>query len=327
MKNNRLKNIFLVLIMVLYGGLLPQIVFAKDEISLSVTPPLFQVTIGPGEVWKSNLKIINVNSFGMTFYAAPVNFQAEGEEGWGNFIPLPADKQQFDGGKLASWIEVDQEPIFVPAEKSAEVPFKIQIPYDAPPGGHYAAILVSNRPQNTNIKGTSLKVFSAISSLFFLRIKGEVDESGNIREFSVKSRYVQQLAAEFKLRFENSGNVHLRPQGEIIIYDMWGKENGRIPVNRDAMFGNVLPHSIRKFSFTWQQDGSDWSFGRYRAIITLNFGQDIPQTITAVAYFWVLPVKATLKVFGIMLLLSFILAIILRRYIHRIISKYHLNSK
>ena len=41
----------------------------------------------PGQVWESNLRIINSNSFELTVYAEVVDFRPLGEEGNSTFIP------------------------------------------------------------------------------------------------------------------------------------------------------------------------------------------------------------------------------------------------
>jgi len=151
---------------------------AQEKLSLTVTPPLFQLTIGPGEIWQSNLKVVNTNLYDLTVYASVMDFQANGEEGKGKFIPLIESLEGNNNRSLASWIEISPEPIFVPREKSAEVPFTVRLPANAEPGGHYAAILIGTRPLNDQTAGAVIRVSSLVSSLILARVNGEVKEAG-----------------------------------------------------------------------------------------------------------------------------------------------------
>ncbi len=292
-----------------------------DSLSITVTPPLFQLTIGPGESWSSSLKIVNNNASEVTYYAQVMDMQPSGEEGRSKFIPIVGgieDPQQ-QSFALAHWIHVTSAPTTVPAGSSRDLPFSIEIPPNAEPGGHYAAILVGTQPGGLHASGTMLKVSSYVSSLFFVRIKGAVSESGRIREFLTSQQLYQTPNADFLLRFENTGNTHVRPQGDIAIYNMWGRERGRVLINQnsDSTFGNVLPKSIRRFEFSWEGDQDPFDFGLYSAVVTLSFGENGKQNVTSKTYFWVVPIVPVAIGIGSIILFLLSLVWFIRRYIRR----------
>jgi len=282
----------------------------EDKLTLGVTPPFFQVSLEPGSTWKSSLKAVNGNSYDLILYASLMNFTSEGEEGQGKLAPFVAGAENVNDS-LASWFSITRDPIVVPAQKSVDIPFLVHVPVDAPPGGYYVAILVGTAPLDGMRGGGSLlKVSSAITSLVFARVQGEVEESGGIREFFSSDSFVQNPETSFVLRFENTGNVHLQPQGEIIIYNMWGKERGKIFVNQNSEYGNVMPGSVRKFIYDWRGEGGLYDIGRNQAVITLTFGATSRQNVAAVVNFWVIPIKPILiglfclAVFAVLFFLS-----------------------
>ncbi len=292
-------------------------VYAQESQILSVTPPLFQLSVLPGDVWQSSVKVVNGNRYPMTVYAEVVNFQATGESGQGKFIPiLEADP---DRSTFASWIVIAPGPHVIDPEKSADISFFVDIPKDAAPGGHYAAILVTTQPSKDGNDALLMQTSQAVTTLFFLRVEGDVDENATIREFRTTKSLLQKPEAEFSLRFENKGNVHLQPKGDIVITNMWGAERGKIPVNYQTHFGNVLPRSIRDFKFTWSSDFKIADIGRYKAITTLAYGEQGIKSVTAVAYFWVIPIKAT--IITILVLISCIVCIawMVRAYVRRML--------
>ena len=154
-----------------------------------------------------------------------------------------------------------------------------------------------------------------------VEVRGDVREQGMIREFSTEKSVYQELSAKFALRFENKGNVHLQPQGDIVIFNMWGRERGKIPINQETQFGNVLPGQTRKFAFEWKGEENLFESGRYLARATLSYGRAERQNITRETAFWVIPVKPLLIFFGgVAALLAFIVALA-RLYIRRILRE------
>ena len=291
-------------------------VYAQSTLSLSVTPTLFEMSAEPGQLWKSEVKVINSNDFDITVYAHAVNFAPQGETGQGKFIPV--FEEMTEGSTLAEWIDISSIPVTVQKERSMTIPFTVQVPEEASPGGHFAAILISTQPQK--VESMSVKTAQVVTSLFFVRIAGDVHEKGSIRSFSPTKSFLQSPEATFELRFENKGNVHLQPRGDIVIYNMWGKERGKIPINHQTHFGNVLPESIRKFEFSWKGEQSIADIGRYKAVASLAYGLNQKQFTTQSTYFWVIPVKSLLATFGGLLIFLFVVLWGVRMYIRHMLK-------
>jgi hypothetical protein len=295
-----------------------------DSLAITVTPPLIQLTIGPGEKWSSSLKVVNNNTYDIPYYAEVVDFEAEGEHGRSSFTPIleiPEEEAEFATRSLARWITLSPEPTVVQRGMSGEIPFTVQVPENAEPGGHYAAILIGTQPNSADeAQGPSVKISTRVSSLIFVRIRGDVVEEGRIREFRSEKSLYQTPEAELLLRFENLGNVHLQPQGDITIYNMWGKERGRVLINQKTNFGNVLPNSIRKFQFSWKGEHNPFDIGRYSAIVTLAYGSESKRNISATNYFWVIPVIPVLVGLTVVVSFGLLLVWFIRRYIRRALT-------
>lgn len=289
-----------------------------NSLILTLTPPLFQITQAPGSSWMSSLRLVNSNHYDITVTVKVQDFHPDGETG----NAVLEDKPQAsptDTTHMSGWIETNANSIFIKQNTTAYIPFTIHVPPNADPGGHYAAIIVGTTP--ADIKGGSgAGVGSAVSSLVFLRVPGDVIEKGDIRDFYPNDSFVQTTDNSFVLRFENKGNVHLVPQGEIVITNMWGKERGKIAINELNTFGNVLPNSTRKFQFSWKGESNPFEVGRYKAVATLAYGGDARQMASRTTYFWVIPLK---PVFGILLGLIFFgwfISWSIRRYIRKALS-------
>jgi Bacterial protein of unknown function (DUF916)/LytR cell envelope-related transcriptional attenuator len=293
----RRNNLILVLLTSFSVFLLaaPLVSNAQDSVSFSVSPTIFDMTANPGQQWQSTVRIINANPFELVIYADVVNFVPKGEAGVPRFVSV--EENNSDQSTLAQWITTEKK-ITIPAEQTVELPLKIQVPNDASPGGHYAAVMVSTKPVEGDGNDNNVKTAQVISSLLFLRVTGDISESSSIRSFRTANLILNRPETDFEIRIENKGNVHVQPQGEIKIYNMWGQERGVVPINQFTLFGNVLPQSVRKYSFSWTSEWSVTDIGRYTAVATLAYGIDSRQFMTADTAFWVIPWKILLVFFA-----------------------------
>lgn len=298
--------------------------YAEQGLSITIAPPLFQINLQPGETWSSGITVINNNMYDLTLYAEPTSFEPSGESGRPVFLSTPSgdtEEAENTAHTLASWITVPEQGITIEREKTYVLPLTIRVPKDAAPGGHYAAVLIGNRaPQGSSVEGGSVNVTSSVASLIFLSVAGDVIEKGRIRDFVTEKSVYETPEANLSLRFENQGNVHLLPKGNIVIYNMFGKVRGTIPVNHQKDYGNVLPESTRKFSFTWKSDAGIWDIGRYRAEATIGYGKDQQQSALATTYFYVLPIVPLIEVLGGALIFIFFVGWVLRVYIRKAIA-------
>jgi hypothetical protein len=297
--------------------------YAQESMTLTVTPPLIQINLKPGETWASGIQVVNGNQYDMTVYAEPMLFEPAGEEGRPRFKNPPGmdnDTSIPDPTTLAGWITLPQGPLDIVREQTITVPLVITVPPDAAPGGHYAAVLIGNRAPQGSPNENSVSVTSAIASLIFLRVAGEVVEDGRIRDFVTEKSVYETPEAQLSLRFENQGNVHLQPRGDITIYNMFGKKRGMIPINQSGDYGNVMPGSVRKFTYTWKADAGTWDIGRYRAEATLGYGGDTKSFAQSTVYFYVLPlIPLAEMVLGALFFLWFV-GWALRSYVRRAIA-------
>ncbi|OQA02598.1 MAG: hypothetical protein BWY68_00951 [bacterium ADurb.Bin400] len=131
-----------------------------------------------------------------------------------------------------------------------------------------------------------------------LTVNGDIVNDGKIVEFRPlrKIDLSGNNKAGFIIRFQNNGNVHLKPTGEIFINNIFGRKVATLRVNEDA--GNVLPNSIRKFQIDWDKYNR---FGRYTAQAGLIYGDG--KSATGKTVFWVIPLKETLITIAVLLII------------------------
>lgn len=324
------RSIFIALFFLVGGS----VAYAQESaMTLTITPPLFQVSVQPGETWTSGITVVNSNAYPVTVYAEPVLFSADGLTGRPVFAnpALSPDGTQAepDASTLAGWITVPKHGISIAPQDSYLLPLAISVPSDAPPGGHYASVLITTGSPTTRPEESSVAVTSSMAALIFLRVAGDVREEARIHSFSTDRTLYDKPHARFVLQFKNEGTVHLQPQGDITIYNMFGKKRGYIPVNHTSGYGIVLPESVREFAYEWESETGAWDMGRYRAELTVGFGTEQKSFESSSVTFWVLPLRMFVSV-GVLLLLSmWFIGWALRAYVRHalMLERTHIQSQ
>lgn len=285
------------------GVIVASFSFATEEkMTVAITPPVFQVNLSHGDVWKSTVKIINLNPYSL-FVRVSVADMKKGGSGF----ETPVDSME-------RWVDVPRQVLFLGAEKSIDVPFSVSVPHDAPPGGHYAFILVGIETEDGKSKEGG-GVSSYVSSSLFVRVGGDIHEEGDFREFSTEKMFYEKADVSFRIRFENTGNVHLRPYGIITIYDVWGKKRVELPVNEGGGARILFPHTLQIFSPRWVSDQGVLETGFYRAEAQLRFGDNDARVVRQALYFFVIPFKELIIGTSVLLIVLLFIGYVIRMYI------------
>jgi hypothetical protein len=304
--------------------LTPKAIAAPDKIAFTIAPPKIENKINPGENWASAIAVINNGIDPITVYANVVDFK--GKDGGGvEYIKNINIATGSENLYLSRWITINQDPIIILPQEKKFIPFSIAVPADAEAGGHYAAIMMGTRPQDKE-SGSYVSISSMLSCLILLDVKGNVYERGAIREFSTGKSFYQHPESDFKVVFENKGNIHLQPQGEIRIFNYFDKEAGVIPINQKSDYGNVLPGSKRAWDFKWRGEESLLSIGRYKAVLALTYGNEDRQTESRILYFWVADLKVITLLFSGLIFFILSIVVIARLSVRRAIRQAKLEA-
>ncbi|MEA3249303.1 MAG: hypothetical protein U9Q03_03020 [Patescibacteria group bacterium] len=286
--------------------------------AITVSPPNFDYSLNPGDSVLDVIKIRNEGSGTEVFYPVLMNFGADQDEaGTPQFYSPDEDRM---GQGLAQWITVDPAPIVLEAGERTDVKFSINVPEEnVQPGGHYGAIMISSAPADPE-SGT-VGVASQLATIILVRISGEVNEVGSIAEFGFSDPQIwyNHLPIDFFMRFENAGNTHLRPTGNLIITDWLGRKVETLKVNSPE-YKSVLPMSIRKFGFGWhkgplndemsglRKEWHNFGLGKYKAQLIINYGLNNQIIIDEREFFvwpWRLMTAAGVGLLVLLILLTF----------------------
>lgn len=301
--------------------IIPLVFMAKPAKALTIVPPSLEYSVNAGDVIPATIKLFNGSQNTETVYASTSNFTAKGEAGEPDFDlnAVPTD--------IATWIDYPQGPLTIAPNDNLRIPITIRVPKNAEPGGHYAAVFFGNDPAKTNKDGGQVAIRSLLGSLVIVRVTGDVREAATVSEFKTENdkTTVDSLPANFILKIKNSGNVHVRPQGTVVIKNMFGGETARIAINE--VNGAVLPNSIRAFSSIWTKTGktgkgffgkvgqqwSNFALGSYTATATVTYGEN-KQSLVSTAKLTVFPWQLLLVLLILIAIVVFIFLFGIRNY-------------
>lgn len=292
--------------------------------ALTLIPPSFELQVDPGQSTELEVKLFNETQKAAQLYTEVANFTASGETGQPAFdFDNPSD--------LKSWFEVETGPFMLNPGERKEINIKINVPQDAEAGGHYAALFFSTKPPELKETG-KIAIGTKIGTLFLLKVNGDVVEAGKIKEFTTDKNVYNRLPTDLALRFENTGSIHLRPQGTITITNIFNSVKTKIAVNSGK--GATLPKQIRKYDMIWEKgivsevngnviadfftelgnEYNNFTFGKYTANLTITYGANNDLQDTATVSFWVLPWRILTLVLIILVVLVVLFIILIKRY-------------
>ena len=313
------KIIIIIISTIIFSGIFSVKAADNNKIELTVSPPLVKINMEPGQSWSSSIRVANNNSASVTVYAQAFDFKNK-DNGAVEFIQNTGNDNKQTKYSLSQWINIGQDGIVIAPQKSVDIPYTIKLPENTEPGGHYAAILTGTKAPD-KIQGSGIGISSMISSLIMLKVKGDIKEQGRILEFITDKSLYKNPDANFAVKFENLGNVHVQPRGDIRVYDYYNKEVGIIEINKGTEFGNVLPGTSRKWNFDWKGEEGLTHMGRYKADLVLSYGDQAKQTDNRSIYFWVVNLKVVGIILGSIILFIGLLVFFIKLYVKRVVIK------
>jgi len=265
--------------------------FSSHSLALTVSPAKFEFLADPGDTIQSQIILINEQKTPLVFQASFEKMTVRGDYGEPVFTGEKID--------LATWIKVTPSKVKLEPREEKKIPLIIEVPKNADPGGHYAAIFW--RTVSPEGGGSGMGITMRVAALVLLSVSGEVIELGEILNFKADKKLANSLPINFDFGLKNTGTVHLKPEGEIVIKNIFGKMVEILTVNSEGY--NVLPQSERIFSTSWgskseikgegffaelKREKTDFALGYYRAVLNLEFGEK-KETAQASFGFWVIP--------------------------------------
>jgi hypothetical protein len=213
---------------------------AHCGVFLGVAPPIVELSIPAGKEHPIELKVYNQGDSPLEVKAYVVSIEVSLDG-----MPVPLQTRQ---GKwsCAEWIELDQQTFNLEPGGQTSVEAVLKVPMGTS-GGRYAAIMFEAAPDLTAQGSLNVALGTRVGTIVMESVPHTLTRGGEIDAVEVSKP--DQDNVSFSTRFRNTGNVHLKARGSVVIKADDGRIVDRVPL--EVGTGTVLPGAVRRFEGTW----------------------------------------------------------------------------
>lgn len=262
----------------------------EAERTFTISPPDVKTELDPGKQTEGKLKIINDGDSALTFKTSVQDFIVKDDIGTPYILPPDSLSNKYSA---ASWIAMYPDIVTVEPHQKVELSFFIQVPLDARPGGHYAAIMYT--PTSTiGLKGTGAAVNTSVGTLFYVTVKGPVNIKASISKFFTKSLW-DFGPVKINTSILNVSDLHITPAGTITVTNMLGQKSDAKSISQY----NIFPGVARNYETSV---GKKFMLGLYKASLNASYGPNksaLIATTSFVVFPWKIAIFIVLMVLAI----------------------------
>jgi hypothetical protein len=246
----------------------------------SVTPVVTNEKAKPRDIIKKELVVTNNTGQRIDLYITVENVDPQkGVQGFQG--PTEGDLST----SLANWVEITRGVIELGPQESRKIPYLIHVNLTAKPGSYFSELRFrdgSTRAEAEAKEGGAVLMLN-------LEVLDDAMEKLQLGTFSTDDSVILGRDVGFSYLLENIGNRDIEPRGSIRIFNRKGEEVGSIPLNADGV--EIAPENTEQLASVWSASGR---FGKYKAFLDLEYGENQLASVQDTVYFWVFPWKEIL---------------------------------
>ncbi len=283
---------------------LPHLLFAS---SYAITPRVIEHELEPRGSIVEEIKLTNQGSVPVKIFPT-VNAITLGIDGKIEEFIAPVMTDQTTN--VASWLAISRARIELAPGETIRIPLSVTINPNAKPGEYYAFIGFAEGDKRDEAERI---VASGVAPGVTVRIDvtDTTSEYLRLHRFTV-DRYVTDINdASVTYELENTGDIPLVPSGEVILYDVRGKEVGAVPLNSDQI--SLAPSEQKTFT---EPLPNTHHFGRHKAFLNLTYGEKQKASLYDTTFFTVVPLYFLVTLLGALLFISAVLTWLYYRRTH-----------
>ena len=197
-----------------------------DSNSMTVSPPNQSIILIPGEKYTNSLNIFNANDStrDLKYEISIGSFSQKSDNGVDDYGTVDIVSES-SYNQIMDWITLSKTSGTVAPNESDDVTYTIDVPEDAPAGGQYATIVVtdvttSNAAGEGNIDIDQAFQFAAI---IYAEVAGETREEGSIIDNQIPS-FLLSGPLQATSMVKNNGNVHTDARYTLQVWPIFGGE-------------------------------------------------------------------------------------------------------
>ncbi len=239
------KKLFLLtfllgLVTLLFGSAFAFAQNTPSNYDVTVSPVFFDLSSNPEDTISDKIRIRN-----NTTSPLPIKLGVQrltGDESGDLTLRDTSDDDSL------SWIKFKENTIVAKPMEWTDVFFTISIPKEAAYGYYYAITFTQDNTSPLSQTGAKITGAAAVPILLNVRKEGAKFQ-GKLVAFTTDSSWYEYPPVKLITTFENTGNIHVRPRGNIFIKDWLGRQVAVLDINNTQ--GTVLPNIKKPFESLW----------------------------------------------------------------------------
>lgn len=178
------------------------------------------------------------------------------------------------------WITTKEERFELEPNETKEIVFRINVPENTPPGAHYLGLFAKQDADKGQVG-----IGSRVGTLLFLYVAGEIEESLYRKDFSTNKQLYFLPKFSISLQLQNNGNIHLIPEGQVILLDRKGNVIAQKNLNPEQQ--KVFPKNVWQQNYLFENI-SNKHIGELQSLVQIQYGNSEQKIMDSVS-FWYIP--------------------------------------
>ena len=228
-------------------------------LSISVLPPVLDVSVPPGGRKEISLTVKNLGSTRVEVSPAVMDLMLGPK---GAALPVETGK---GSPSCAGWITMDSGGFTLGPGESVSRDVVLEVPRGVA-GGAYCVIVFDAREAKGEAHGPSLDISTRTGTIIMETATRRSRRGGRITDLRISRG--DDKAMNVIALFENTGEVHLKIRPYCVIRSTEGRVIDRLKA--DAGTGTVLPGGIRQIEATWDNKRK-MTPGMYEVQVSVDF--------------------------------------------------------
>lgn len=224
--------------------------FAQETpFDVTVSPQYFTLSGQPGDILKEKFRVRNNAASSINLKIQIKNLSSDA---LGKAVIL--EPNLYDD--TTKFIQLPVASFSAQPKEWTNVNFTITLPHTTNFGYDWV-LLISQEDTKVLSEGVAAKLNGSVAIPVLLDVnKKNATVGGNILDFKTDASWYEYPPVTFLTEFENTGNIHIKPRGNIFITDWRGERVATLDINKDL--GAVLPRARRQFATTWSDSFITW---------------------------------------------------------------------
>lgn len=231
-----------------------------QNMGLVVSPAVLDVNLDKGKVYTRELLVKNTSSSPTGFVVRIENLALSDFASVSEEEIVPPD-----------WINPDQQEFILNSGEVRKLSIVFSPSLKTPPGGYYGVLYIQPVADISSLARERTTSVPKVGVLLLAKVNGKAIQNTVFTGFNYKS--ITTNRDSITLGFENLGNVHSMPSGEVLVTNLLSKKQHRLLLPPSIIFPNSSKDIKLKFNSTISQ-------GLYEIEYTNN-----PKKNTAIVFF------------------------------------------